>query len=316
MTKLITGGTGFVGSELAKMLVKRGEKVVLFDIAPRYEAIESIKDQVIVIRGDLANWSEIFNAVKDHSVTSIFHLGAMLSIPSDNNPWAAYRVNANGMMHILEAARLFNIKKIIFPSSIAVYAGQTENLFSIDDSTIQKPESMYGLTKLFGELFGRFYEKKFNLDFRAIRLMTVVGPGAKTKHMTQYMAWMIEHSLANKPFEVWVNGDTRAPCIYYKDAANALLMLHDAPSENIKTRVYNLAGVSLKAIEFAETVRKHIPSAKITFKPDPEIEKMMGKGFGPIDDSCAKEEWGWKMKFDIDEMIKDFKQEYKALVKS
>ncbi len=313
MTMLITGGTGLIGSQLAKMLVNRGEKVVLFDIAPRYAAIEPIKDKVTVVRGDVANWSEVFNVVKGYKVKSIFHLGAMLSIPSDANPWAAYRVNANGIMHILEAARLFNVRKVVFTSTAAVYAGQSEGSFPINDSTIQKPGSMYGVTKLFGELLGRFYANKFGLDFRSVRLITVIGPGAKTKHMSQYMAWMIDYSLANKPFEVWVKEDVRGPFIYYKDAANALLMLHDAPSEKIKTRVYNLSGISLTAKEFADTVRKHIPSAQIIFKPDPEVEKLMGKGFGSIDESQAKKEWGWKLNYDIDEMIEDFKLEYKAL---
>ncbi len=309
MTSLITGGTGFVGTELAKRLLKRGEKTILFDIAPRYENIESIKDEVVVIRGDLSNWSEVLNSVKEHGVTSIFHLGAMLSIPSDANPWTSYRVNANGTMHVLEAARLFDVDKVIFTSSIAVYAGYTK---PINESTFQKPESMYGLTKLFGELLGRFYAKKFEIDFRAVRYPTVVGLGAKTKHMSQYMAWMIENSLENKPFEVWVEEDTRNPCIYYKDAANALIMLHDAPKANIKTKVYNLAGISLIAKEFVDTVKKHIPDAHITFKPDPVAVDLLGKGMGIIDESCAKNEWGWKLEYSIDEMIEDMKKEFRS----
>lgn len=302
-----------VGSELAKMLVQRGERVVLFDVSPNYEAVESIKDHITVICGDLANWSEVFNVVRDHGVKSIFHLGAMLSLPSDANLWAAYRVNANGMMHVLEAARLFGSEKVIFTSSVAVYGGHAS---PIDESTIQIPGTMYGLTKLFGEHLGRFYAKKFGLDFRAIRYPTVVGPGARTKHMSQYMSWMIEYSLANRPFEAWVEEDCRAPFIYCKDAANALLMLHDAPRENIKTLVYNLAGISLTAREFADVVAKHIPSADIKFRPDSQIVRMIGKGLGVIDESCARKEWGWKMRFDTDETIKDFKRTYKASVKS
>ncbi len=316
MTKLITGGTGLIGSEVAKMLVEKGERPVLFDIAPNFEAIQSIQDKVTVIRGDLANWSEVFNVIKDYKIKSIFHFGGMLSLPSDANPWAAYRVNANGTMHILEAARLFDVEKIIFTSTIATYARQTEQPFPIDESTLQRPENMYGITKLFCELLGRFYINKFGLDFRAIRYPTVVGPRAKTKHMSQYMAWMIDYALENKPFEVWVTEDTRVPCIYYKDAANALIMLHDAPASNIKTRVYTLTGITLTAGEFANKVKKHIPSSQITFKPDPEVVKMMGKGFGPIDDSPARKEWGWKMRFNMDDMIKDFERVYRASVKN
>lgn len=311
MTRLITGGTGFVGSELTNRLVEQGDKVVLFDISPNINAVRKIKDKITIIRGDLSNWSEVFNAVKDHNIKSIFHLGAMLSIPADANPWAAYRVNADGTLNILEAARLFDVEKVIFTSTIAVYAGYA---LPINESTLQKPESMYGITKLFSENLGRFYFKKFGLDFRAIRYPTVIGLGARTKHMSQYMSWMIENSLSNKPFDVWVNEDTRNPCLYYKDAALALLMIHDAPRQNIKTRVYNLAGISLTAKEFVDKVKKHIPSAKIAFKPDPEIVKLMGKGFGIIDDTCAKKEWGWRMRYDMKAMLDDIERESKSKI--
>jgi len=311
MTRLITGGTGFVGSELANRLVEQGDKVVLFDISPNINAVKKIKDKITIIRGDLSNWSEVFNVVKEHNIKSIFHLGAMLSIPADANPWAAYRVNADGTLNILEAARLFDVEKVIFTSTTAVYAGYA---LPINESTLQKPESMYGITKLFSENLGRFYFKKFGLDFRVIRYPTVIGLGARTKHMSQYMSWMIENSLSNNPFDVWVNEDTRNPCLYYKDAVLALLMIHDAPSQNIKTRVYNLAGISLTAKEFVDEVKKHIPSAKIAFKPDPEIVKLMGKGFGFIDDTCAKKEWGWRMRYDMKSMLEDIKSESKSKI--
>ncbi|WP_455281133.1 NAD-dependent epimerase/dehydratase family protein [[Eubacterium] cellulosolvens] len=308
MTRLITGGTGFVGSELANRLVERGDEVILFDVSPNVNAVKKIKDKITIIRGDLSNWSEVFNAVKNYNIKSIFHLGAMLSIPADTNPWAAYRVNADGTFNILEAARLFDVEKVIFTSTTAVYAGYG---LPINESTLRNPESMYGITKLFCENLGRFYFKKFGLDFRAIRYPTVIGLGARTKHMSQYMSWMIENSLSNKSFDVWVNEDTRNPCLYYKDAVLALLMIHDAPCQNIKTRVYNLAGISLTAKEFVDKVKKHIPSANITFKPDPEIVKLMGKGFGMIDDTCAKKEWEWKMRYDMETMLDDIEREYK-----
>jgi len=314
VASLVTGGTGFLGCELAKMLVQRGERVVLFDVAPSYAAVESIKNKVSIMRGDLGNWSEVFNAVKDHEVKSIFHLGGMLSLPSEANPWAAYRVNANGTMHILEAARLFGSEKVIFASTLGVYGPRKRTI--INESAVEKPETMYGSTKLFAEHLGRFYAKKFGLDFRAVRFPTLVGPGATTKHPSQYMPWMIEYSLAKKPFDVWVEENCRVPFIYHKDAANALLMLHDAPRENIKTLVYNLAGTSLTAREFADKVVEHIPSAQIRFRPDPEIVKMLGGGFDVIDDSCAQKEWGWKMSFDMEDMMQDFERTYRASAKS
>ena len=309
MAHLITGGTGFIGVELARRLLERGADVVLFDSRPNLDAIRDIADHVVVVQGDLAGWPEVLNAVQGRQIESIFHLAAMLSIPADENPWAAYRVNADGAMHVLEAARLFGVPKVVYPSSMAVYAGNTGG---IDESTGQAPDSMYGVTKLFGELLGRFYHRKFGIDFRAVRFCTVVGLGAKTRHMTQYMAWMIERSLQGEPFEVWVAEETRNPFLYYKDAVSALLALHDAPAESIRTRVYNLAGTSATAAEFAETVNRHVKGARITFKPDPAAQRLFGKGTGTVDESAARSEWGWRAEYGTERAIKDMKGEFEA----
>jgi threonine 3-dehydrogenase len=212
-------------------------------------------------------------------------------------------------MHVLEAARIFGVPKVIFPSSMAVYAGNTGQ---IDESTGQAPDSMYGVTKIFGELLGRFYHRKFGIDFRSARFCTVVGLGAKTKHMTQYMAWMIERSLQCEPFEVWVAEGTRNPFIYYRDAVRALMMLHDTPEEKIKTRVYNLAGTSSTAEEFASKVREHVPGSQITFKPDPDAMRLFGKGTGTVNERAAREEWGWEAEFGVEQTILDMKQTFEA----
>ena len=305
MTHLITGGTGFLGRALAGQLIERGDRVVLFDLDPNFDGLDTVGAEVDVIRGDITGLSEVLNAVKGRPIDSIFHLSSMLSIPADENPWAAYRVNADGMMHVLEAARLFGVSRVIFPSSMAVYAGNTGK---IDESTGQAPDSMYGATKIFCELLGRFYHRKFGIDFRAVRFCTVVGLGARTKHMTQYMAWMIERSLQGEPFEVWVAESTRNPFLYFKDAVRALMMLADAPADDIKTRVYNLAGTESTAEEFARTVEKHVPGARITFRPDPDAMRLFGKGTGTVDETAAATEWGWRSEYGVEETIVDMKR--------
>ena len=307
MTYLITGGTGFIGVELAKRLLERGDSVILFDLKPNMDAIAGIADRVSVVTGDISGWPEVMNAVAGNSLDCIFHLSAMLSIPADENPWAAYRVNANGTMHVLEAARIFGVKQVIFPGTMAVLAGNTGD---IDESTATKPDSMYGVTKLFGELLGRFYHRKFGMDFRGLRFCTVVGLGARTKHMTQYMAWMIERSLQGEPFEVWVKEETSNPFIYYQDAVSALLMLRDAPEAQIQTRIYNLAGTMATAGAFADAVRRHIGGARITFQPDPTALRLFGGGTGAVDESAAQEEWGWKPEYDLEKTILDMKTRF------
>jgi GDP-D-mannose dehydratase len=146
---LITGGTGFIGVELARKLLDRGAEVVLFDLQPDMAALGGLADRLTVLRGDVSGWPEVLNAVNGRSIESIFHLGALLSVPADENPWAAYRVNADGVMHVLEAARIFGVPKVIFSSSMAVHAGNTG---PIDES--MSPEAWRDLIKsLMAEIF-------------------------------------------------------------------------------------------------------------------------------------------------------------------
>ena len=147
MAKLITGGTGFIGAELARMLLDRKEEVVLFDVAPNPERIKGIGDKVKLVLGNLANYSEVFNVVKDHRIEGIYHLGGMLTVPSNMNPWASFQSNVNGTLHVLEAARLFNVEKVVFASSIATYNLDISPM--ITDVTLQRPTTMYGIGKLY-----------------------------------------------------------------------------------------------------------------------------------------------------------------------
>jgi len=295
MSILITGGTGKIGIGLAKELVERSEEVVLFDIATRDERVVDIKDKVKVVQGDLKVWPEVLNVVKNYNVEDIFHHGSMLSLPSDENPWASFQTNVVGTMHVLEAARLFGVKRMVFASTEATYGLGTSGV--ITEETLQRPITMYGAGKLYCELLGRFYRRKFDLDFRCIRYFTVLYPGAKVRALPTFMHWMIENAALGKPYECYVSEDAVQPVTYYRDAIKATIMLYDAPKEQIKTVCYNLAGVSpapsAKDLEMA--IKKFIPDAKITYKPDPVVmEYYRTRKAEVIDDSRAREEWGWK----------------------
>lgn len=314
MSILITGGTGFIGIGLAHQLVERGEEVVLFDIAPQTERAAELKDRVKIIRGDLQVWPEVMNAVKENNVEDMFHLGAMLSVPSEGNPWGSFQTNVCGMTYVLEAARLFGVKKVIFPSSVASYGLDTGEV--ITDETLQRPITMYGVGKVYGELLGRFYRRKFDLDFRCLRYCAVIGPGVKTPGIAQYNAWMIENAVLGKPYECFVTEDTYVPVTYFKDAIHAILMLYDAPKEQIKTVTYNISEVSPAptAKELELTIKKFIPEAKVTYKPDPVVmEYYRNQRMKVIDDTRAREEWGWKPMYgSLEEIVTDFIQEVRT----
>ena len=121
MRTLITGGAGFLGAELARVLLAKGDEVVLLDLAPNAERVSDIKSDVVLTAGNISYSSEVFNAVKDNRIERIYHLGSILSVPSNANPWAAFQVNVVGTVNVLEAARLFEVEQVIFPSTVATY---------------------------------------------------------------------------------------------------------------------------------------------------------------------------------------------------
>ena len=311
MSILITGGTGWVGTGLAHRLVERGEDVILFDIAPQIEGVADIKNNVKVVQGDQKVWPEVLNVVKENNVEGVFHLGTLHSSPL--HPWAVYEGNVAGIMNVLEAARLFGVKRVVFTSSIMTY-GLGIPTETITDETLQRPASVYGVTKLYGELIGRFYRKKFDLDFRCIRYPNIFGPSVRISKKLQYIAWMIQSAALGRPAECPVSEDTKLPVLYYEDAMRATQMLYDAPKEQIKTVCYNVVGVfpSLTAKEVELAIKKFIPEAKFTYKPDPWVMDYY-RSINNIDDSRAREEWGWKPLYaDFEKIVADFIKEVRS----
>ena len=311
MAILVTGGTGFIGAEVVRLLLKEGEKrVVVFHVSPSVKRLEDVADQVEMVRGDLGNFSHVLNAVQRTKPSVIFHLGAMTSVPSDQDPAAAMKTNALGTFHVLEAARLFEVPQVLFSSSIGTYGlGIQENV--IDDYTLQRPELFYGATKVFCEHMGLFYKRKYELDFRGVRYPSIVGPGVRTLGMVQYTSWVIEACAKGDSYVIWVNPETRVPVMYFRDAARAILKLRETPLEKIKTVNYVLAGVSPvpSASELADVVKSKIPDAQIDFEPIPEVQEMVNNSLAAIDDSSAQKEWDWNPQYYLERMVDDFLQE-------
>ncbi|MCF8044170.1 MAG: NAD(P)-dependent oxidoreductase [Desulfarculaceae bacterium] len=315
MTVLITGGTGFIGSQVARLALAEGLHPVLLDPAPPGPSLADIAGNYAYVRSSMLSLSALVENMRSHEVDTVFHLGGMLSVPSEEDPWSAFEVNIHGTYRMLEAARLSGVKQFVLASSIAVY-GEDIPDGPVTEATVEHPASMYGVCKIFGEQMGKHYQRRFGLDFRALRLSSVVGPGSKVAHMSIYNCWAIEKPLLGQPYQILVEPQTRCPVIYYRDAAQAMLQLSQAPESAIKTRVYNVNGVHppYSAEELVEEVRGAVPGAQLSFTPDAQINRMIsGVARLDLDDVNAREEWGWRPPRDLSGMVRQFMADFKAM---
>ncbi len=311
MSTLVTGGAGFIGAEVVRGLLDGGDKrPFIFSRNPTLRLLDDVADQVELIRGDVGNFSHVLDAVKAARPEVIYHFGAMLSLPSDSDPASAVHTNAMGTFHVLEAARLFDVKQVIFSSSIGVY-GSGIHKDVIDDFTLQRPQLFYGVTKVFGEHLGLFYRRKYGIDFRCLRYPSIIGPGVRTPGAVQFTSWVIEECAKGNPFTINVNPETRVPVMYIKEAGQAAITLAKAPVDRIKTVNYNIDGVkpSPSAGELADAVMAKLPDARIEFEPDLELMAVLDDAIKPLDDTNARNEWGWRPEYNLERIVDEFLQE-------
>ena len=311
MATLITGGAGFIGREVVRLLLEKGENrplVVSRDPSPG--RLGDLANEVDVTRGDLGNFSHVLEAVKKARPKVIYHLGAALSVPSEADPAGAMQTNAMGTFHVLEAARLFDVAQVVFASSVGTY-GTDIREDTIHDRTIQRPQFFYGMTKVFGEHMGLFYRRKHGIDFRGIRYPSIIGSGVRSPGAVQYTSWVIESCAQGQPYTIWVEPETRVPVMYIKDAALATVQLAQAPRQAITTVNYLVNGVTPtpSARELADMVRSRISGARIEFKPDGNIQQLIQESLRPLDDQRARQEWGWEPSYDLENLVDDFLQD-------
>jgi len=303
MAKLITGGLGFLGVYLARALLERGEEVVLFDVVRSSPLIQDIKEKLKIVQGDLASWAEVLEVVKQNKIDGIYHTGALLSASAEEKPITAYQVNAGGTFNVLEAAKLFNVERVIYTSTIASYGSY---LHMVNEDTIQMPISMYGVTKVFSERLGEYYCRKFGVDFRAVRLPSVIGPGRGPGGASAYSTLMISEPALQRPYEVYVEEDVIMPLLYINDCVDALIRLYDTDHSKLKRRVYCIAGFSPTAKEIADEVKRILPGAGIKFNPNAELTEIVRSWPRYVDETKAHEDWGWKTKYLLKQTVEDF----------
>ena len=302
---LVTGGFGFVGRHLVRMLVEQGDKVTVFDIVPSSKFLDDIKDRFSFRLGDLGNWVHVAETVRDNQIDIIYHLAAAVPPLSETSPATAFYSNVMGTFNILEAARLFDVKRVIFTSTQSSYS---EGDMLIPDDFPQRPNTFYGITKVCGERLGEGYWMKHKVDFRGVRYPIVNGPGRMLEVPGQYVVWAQQMPALGRPFKVFVEPDTEVPTLYVKDAAKALIDLAEADGSRLTLRVYSLLGYSITAQGLVELVKKHIPKADLSFRVNEAIMEQLRKlSIGRcMDSSAAKRDWGFKPAFGPEEALQDY----------
>ena len=271
-TVLITGGTGFIGSHLARKLVNRCDEVVLLDLYPNSQSVKDIQDKVTIVKGDVADFEGLLKIIKDHNIGSIIHTAAMLSVAAADELRAAYNVNIEGTFNLLEACRIHDISRIVFVSSLAAFGPNTP--FPFHEKSYREPASFYGASKVCGEVLGTFYSLTHGVDFRCVRLAVVIGPGRRGQGATVSFSKFVEDVVLEKPGIILVPDYTILPIIHVDDATNLLLALWE--SDTVPERILMSGGVPIPIQNFVTEVKKLVPDAKINYKEDPVVEEVAG----------------------------------------
>jgi len=302
---LVTGAVGQIGSELTRALrdtygndnvVATGRKT-----KPSDELLTSGPFEFI----DITTRETVEKVVDAYDIDTIYNMAAILSAVGEEKPLVCWNVNVTGLYNILEIARDREMTRVFVPSSIAVFGPETPRE-NTPQETVLKPKTMYGVTKVTGELLGDYYVKRFNLDVRGVRYPGIISsetlPGGGT---TDYAVEIFYEAIRNKKYACFVRKDTVLPMMYMPDCIKGTIDLMEADFSKLKHHCdFNLAAMSFSAGELAGAIQKHIPEFTCTYTPDfrQAIADSWPKS---IDDRAARKEWGWKPTYTLQTMTKD-----------
>jgi nucleoside-diphosphate-sugar epimerase len=309
---LVIGSSGQIGGELVEGLrtIYGQESVIASDIkdldndafitAAPYETL------------NVLDKNRIFEIVQKYEITQIYLLAALLSATAEKNPMFAWDLNMNGLFNVLDLAKEGHIKKVYWPSSIAVF-GPTTPRVNTPQYTIMEPNTVYGISKQTGERWCEYYFNKYNVDVRSLRYPGLIGyksaPGGGT---TDYAVHIYHEAIKHQQYECFLSENTALPMMYMPDAIKATIDLMHAEAEKVKIRsAYNLSGMSFSPKEIALEICTHFPTFKISYNPDSR-QQIADSWPQSIDDSAAQNDWGWKAQYDLKKMSNDM---FKHLIK-
>ena len=312
---LIIGACGQIGTELTTKLreIHGADNVIASDINTRkLELVNSGPFEII----DAKNFNAIKDCCKNHNIDTIYLMAALLSATGEKYPMEAWDLNMNSLFHILNLAKGGTIKKIFWPSSIAVF-GPTTPRENTPQHTICEPTTVYGITKQVGERWCEYYHNKYDVDVRSIRYPGIIShkamPGGGT---TDYAVEIYHEALKKGKYECFLSENTNLPMMFMDDAIKATIDLMSAPPENLSIRSsYNLAAISFSPKNIFESIKKQLPEFSITYKPD--FRQTIADSWpSSIDDSVARKDWNWQESYNLEamtiEMLTQLKKKYQS----
>ncbi len=305
-----TGAAGQIGPALTTTLGERFGNQNVVAMGRKTPMPDDIAEGGPCVMGDVTDIEGYKKIIEDYHIDTVYHLAAILSATGEANPSLCYDVNLNGLYNVLEVAKEKG-QRLFCPSSIAVFGPGTP-LENTPQETVLKPTTMYGVTKVAGELLCDYYFHKYGVDVRGIRYPGLISWQTRpTGGTTDYAVEIYYEAVLNNSYEFFVRADTKLPMMYMPDAIKGTLDLMDAPLENLKHHSdFNFAGMSFTAQELADWVSARMPGFECTFKPDSR-QNIADSWPDSIDDSAAREEWGWKPSYDLDKMSDDMLENLK-----
>ncbi|HEY7214393.1 MAG TPA: L-threonine 3-dehydrogenase [Thermoanaerobaculia bacterium] len=299
---LVTGALGQIGSELVSALRARyGEDAVIAsDIRMPPRGTEGPFEFV-----DCTNLRSVNEVIRRHGVGTIYHLAALLSAVAESKPQVAWDVNMGGLYRVLEVARE-NRCAVFFPSSIGAFGPTTPPDHTPQD-TVQRPTTMYGVTKVAGELLCDYYHHRFGVDTRGVRFPGLISHGAPPGGgTTDYAVEIFYEAIRHRHYTCFLEPDTRLDMMYMPDAMKAAIeVMKVEPSRLVHRNAFNITAMNFTPEELAAEIRKHIPEFRIDYQVDPIRQAIADSWPNSLDDSAARAEWGWAPEFDLSAMVED-----------
>lgn len=302
---LITGATGQIGSELTPALraIHGGEQVVAS--GRKHPQPPAMAESGPFLYLDVTDFSAVDKVVSEHNIKTIYHLASLLSAVAEAHPQLAWQVNMAGLTNVLEVSRLHGCA-VFFPSSIGAFGPTTPQDHTPQD-TLQQPTTIYGITKLSGELLCNYYFRRFGVDCRGVRypglVSSVTKPGGGT---TDYAVDIFYAARDHRPFSCFLRPDSRLDMMYMPDAIRAAITLMEADSSTLIHRNgYNITAMNFTPEELAAAIRSHIPDFTMRYEIDPVRQAIADSWPHSMDDSVARREWGWQPQYTLAEMVAD-----------
>ena len=302
---MVTGAAGQIGSELTLALRERYGNDNVVATGHKTEPSPVLRDSGPFRFINVTRRETIDEVVEEFHIDTIYHLAALLSAVGEEKPQLAWDVNINGLYNILEVARVRKMARVFCPSSIAAFGPETPQI-NTPQETVLHPKTMYGVTKVAGELLCDYYFHRFDLDVRGVRYPGIISsetlPGGGT---TDYAVEIFYEAIKHKQYTCFLREDTVLPMMYMPDCINASIQLMEADLSRLKHHAdFNLAAISFSPAELVAEIKKHIPELVCSYEPDFR-QQIADSWPQTIDDSAAREEWGWRPEYDLPAMVTD-----------